>query len=155
MDYEEHGQLSVSDIQRLSQQARTNTRMARGPRNPKRRVFWSNEDTVRLIEAVRQYNCAWSVMEEKLLFETHRTQQQIRDKARNVKVDFLKADQPLPAGFDGVALGKKEREAVIAAGRNPDRCELDIEEGIVINTIYDREIGEANRIMQRTSRDQN
>lgn len=93
-------------------------------------------------------------MEEKLEFETPRTQQQIRDKARNIKVDFLKADSPLPAGFDGIALGKKERTAVINARRNPDRREDDVDDyGHVNNNYYDPEIGDGNRIMYRPSRE--
>jgi hypothetical protein len=43
----------------------------------------------------------------------------------------------LPPGFDLVVLGKKERQAVIAAGRNPDRKESDIDDDDKpTNTIY-------------------
>lgn len=43
----------------------------------------------------------------------------------------------LPLSFDYVVLGKKEREAVIACGRNPDRKENDVDEsGNPINTLY-------------------
>jgi hypothetical protein len=50
---------------------------------------------------------------------------------------------PLPLSFDYVVLGKKERQAVIACGRNPDRKEDDIdEEGKPINTVYDANDGE-------------
>ena len=34
----------------------------------------------------------------------------------------------LPRGFDLVVLGKKEREAVKAVGKNPDRRESDVDE---------------------------
>lgn len=39
-----------------------------------------------------------------------------------------RADAVLPRGFDLVVLGKKEREAVKAVGKNPDRREGDIDE---------------------------
>jgi hypothetical protein len=43
----------------------------------------------------------------------------------------------LPLGFDLVVLGKKEREAVKAVGKNPDRREADVDaHGRPINTEY-------------------
>jgi hypothetical protein len=33
----------------------------------------------------------------------------------------------LPPGFDNVALGKKEKEAIAAVGRNPNRKEEDVD----------------------------
>lgn len=41
---------------------------------------------------------------------------------------FYRADAILPRGFDYVVLGKKEREAVKACGKNPDRKEGDVDE---------------------------
>lgn len=133
-------ELEADDIPVLSQQVKAAIRLARErvSRPPQKRVFWSGEDTKKLIVAIPKYNCAWSQMEEEGLgLSTARTQQAIRDKARNVKVDLLKADRPLFAGFDGVALSKKEKLAVIAMGRNPDRTESDVgEDGAVINNIW-------------------
>lgn len=54
-----------------------------------------------------------------------------------------RADLRLPPGFDLVVLGKKEREAVKAVGKNPDRKEADVDEnGQPIGTEYAPE-GEA------------
>jgi hypothetical protein len=54
-----------------------------------------------------------------------------------------RADLRLPPGFDLVVLGKKEREAVKAVGKNPDRREADVDEnGNPIGTEYAPE-GEA------------
>lgn len=101
-------------------------------------------------------------------FERPRDQQALRDKARLLKQDFLKyvpgflspfhqfgptsaaafanmlllyrADAILPRGFDYVVLGKKEKEAVRACGKNPDRREGDVDEnGQPINTELDNE----------------
>jgi hypothetical protein len=133
-------ELEAGDIPVLSQQAKAAARLARErePKLPQRRVFWSDEDTKKLIVAIPKYNCAWSQMEEEGLgLSAPRSQQAIRDKARNVKADLLKADRPLFAGFDGVALSRKEKLAVIAMGRNPDRRETDVDEdGAVINNIW-------------------
>ena len=95
----------------------------------------------KLIAAISEYGCSWSVLESGLLntLSTPRNQQQIRDKARNMKVDFLLGDIPLPHGFDGIALGKKEREKVISCERNPDRGEVDVDDnGNVVNWRYAR-----------------
>ena len=63
-------------------------------RQPQRRAFWAKEDERTLRELVAVHGSFWAHMEEKAreeeLFLVSRTQQQIRDKARNMKVDYLK-----------------------------------------------------------------
>ena len=53
-----------------------------------------------------------------------------------IRVFFRRADGILPPSFDLVVLGKKERNAVIACGKNPDRKEADVLNGHPINTEY-------------------
>jgi len=70
-------------------------------RQPRRRIFWTKEDTEAVIELIREHGSYWAHMEDKArrekLFAVRRTQQQIRDKARNIKVDILRyAIRPLP-----------------------------------------------------------
>lgn len=58
----------------------------------------------------------------------------------NFELQILNAsrtDMVLPPSFDLVVLGRKEKEMVIAAGRNPDRKEADMANGEVINKVYD------------------
>jgi len=46
-----------------------------------------------------------------------------------------RTDCPLPRSFDLVVLGKKERDAVMAVGKNPGRKEADVDErGQPVNT---------------------
>ncbi|KAI8257694.1 hypothetical protein K4K58_003818 [Colletotrichum sp. SAR11_239] len=118
---------------------------------------WSDADTRRLIRLIEVHECKWAVIArrqdpdyrrgrqpdpgpedtEDCLFEIRRDQQAIRDKARNLKVDLLKADFALYPGFNGIALGKKERAALIARGKNPDRREEDTTpDGVVHNTTF-------------------
>lgn len=63
-------------------------------KQPKRRNFWTPQDTRVVIELIAQHGSFWAKMEQKSklnkLFSTARTQQQIRDKARNIKVDLLR-----------------------------------------------------------------
>ncbi|WDK17799.1 hypothetical protein CGRA01v4_09082 [Colletotrichum graminicola] len=113
-------------------------------RGPQQRVPWSERDTRRLIRLIEYHNCLWARIAKRQLpehrlddpgpevledciFDHPRDQQAIRDKARNLKVDMLKADLNLYPGFDGVALGKKERQVLISRGKNPDRTEADVD----------------------------
>ncbi|KAI1129314.1 hypothetical protein F5Y10DRAFT_238676 [Nemania abortiva] len=117
------------DLVVLSQVARAN-RLANRPRGHQLREKWSEVDTDHLIDLIadRSLGCSWAAMEREGGFQTKRNQQAIRDKARNLKKGYLCGDAILPSGFDYVYLGKKERDDVIAAGRNPDRREDDIDE---------------------------
>ncbi|KAJ2897471.1 hypothetical protein MKZ38_004665 [Zalerion maritima] len=102
------------------------------------RIPWMTGDEKTLIRAVGTYMARWSVIAKETEFDVGRDQQQVRDKARNLKVDFLLADAALPHGFDLVALGSKERQKVISMGKNPDRKvdDWDEEEQTVTNNIY-------------------
>ncbi|ETS84874.1 hypothetical protein PFICI_02899 [Pestalotiopsis fici W106-1] len=143
------------DIPILTQKARAATRMHRERRPAQRRQKWDAVDSAALINAIPEFACGWSDMEKQNLFSVPRSQQQIRDKARNLKVDFLKADAPLPRGFDGVVLGKKEIDAVQALGKNPFRLESDLDDySRPINTIWDPEMDlEEHRIRYRATAD--
>ncbi|KAG6012289.1 hypothetical protein E4U43_007860 [Claviceps pusilla] len=86
---------------------------------------WSDKDSATLIELIAQERAGWSVIERRhnSKFEYPRNQQAYRDRARNMKVDFLLGDAVLPPCFDLVVLGKKEEAKVLAGGRNPHRKE--------------------------------
>lgn len=76
-------------------------------RQPQRRAFWEKEDERTLRELVAVHGSFWVHMEKKArreeLFLVPRTQQQIRDKARNMKVDYLKCVSfPFPPSERGV-----------------------------------------------------
>ncbi|OTA80834.1 hypothetical protein M434DRAFT_37773 [Hypoxylon sp. CO27-5] len=136
---QEDSHLQDRDILVLSQGAR-NIRRANYANKPRQvRVPWSASETSRLLELIADpsLNCSWSAMEKKGGFEKKRNQQALRDKARGLKVWYLEGDRVLPAGFDQVALGQKEKDAVIRCGRNPDRRENDLDEdGQVTNNIW-------------------
>ncbi|EEY15979.1 conserved hypothetical protein [Verticillium alfalfae VaMs.102] len=121
------------------------------------RVPWSNRDVSKLIDLIATLGCNWSLIEQganprtgqstkdeeptgydpERHFEDRRGQQAIRDKARNLKVDFLKADIVLPPGFDRVLLGTKEVKALTGRGKNPYRRERDVDaDGNPTNTEY-------------------
>ncbi|KAK3941906.1 hypothetical protein QBC46DRAFT_340023 [Diplogelasinospora grovesii] len=134
----------LPDFEALAQRSREISAAHRKPKEPQTRTAWTRNDIRQLVKAVDTYKCKWSVIEREIRngtiqFERQRDQQALRDKARLLKQDFLKADGILPPSFDLVVLGKKERNAVIACGKNPDRKEADIINGQVINTEYQEE----------------
>lgn len=129
------------DFEAVSQRSKEISAANRKAREPQVRSSWVRNDIRLLVKAVDTFKCKWSLIEKEIKagtieFEIPRDQQALRDKARLLKQDFLKADVLLPPSFDLVVLGKKERNAVIACGKNPDRKEADVENGEPINTEY-------------------
>ncbi|KPM40469.1 hypothetical protein AK830_g6094 [Neonectria ditissima] len=120
------------------------TQKARLPLAPApKRIAWSNHDSAVLLQLIRQRHAAWANMEnyDNDQFEHPRNQQAYRDKARNMKVDYLLTDAILPPCFDLVVLSKKEINRLISIGKNPYRKESEInEEGEAVNTEYDGEL---------------
>ncbi|KAH8677074.1 hypothetical protein BGZ61DRAFT_536020 [Ilyonectria robusta] len=105
----------------------------------KQRHVWSHHDCALLIQLIRERHAAWATMEhnDNDKFEHPRNQQAYRDKARNMKVDYLMTDAIMPPCFDLVALGKKEIDRLISLGKNPYRKESDIDaDGQAVNTEY-------------------
>ncbi|KLU91819.1 hypothetical protein MAPG_10768 [Magnaporthiopsis poae ATCC 64411] len=132
----------MPDVEWLSQQSKAVSLEARqrNPKTPQKRISWSTHDCTLLITAIRDQEARWSkiaaqIKSGELQFDHERDQQALRDKARLLKVDMLKTDQLLSAGFDHVVLGRKERKAVEDVGRNPERREADVENGVPVNTM--------------------
>lgn len=135
---------SLSPLDLINQQKRTFTQQHRATATPtladfRQRHPWSNEDAEMLIHLIGERHAAWSLIEraDKSKFQRPRHQQAYRDKARNMKVDFLMTDAVLPPCFDLVTLGKKEIDRLINYGKNPFRREKDVNTtGRAINTEY-------------------
>lgn len=132
---------SAPDYAALRHAKEANRRAARlsKPRPQQIRHPWSEEDSNTLIELVKTRGARWADMDkhESARFQHPRNAQAYRDKARNLKVDFLISDALLPEGFDQVALSHKEVEKVRNAGKNPGRLERDVDEnGRPTHTAY-------------------
>lgn len=107
---------------------------------PPQRFPWSEHDSRVLVRLVLERGARWAIIERHCNdeFEHPRNQQAYRDRARNMKVEYLMGDARLPPGFDKVALGKKEIVKVHAAGKNPFRMESEVDgSGRPVNTEYD------------------
>ena len=59
-------------------------------RLPQRRVAWSQYDEEHLLDLIIAHGCSWSHIEKIAEFEYPRDQVALKDKARNMKVKFLK-----------------------------------------------------------------
>lgn len=130
--------LDFAEIKQLKAQARLNAKL-NAPRLLKRRQNWSDRDSTTLIELVTSRAASWAEMEkeERHRFELPRNAQAYRDRARNMKVDFLISDAVLPRGFDLVTLSKKENDRLQKLSKNPARLEADVDEhGKPTNTEY-------------------
>ncbi|KAL7938244.1 hypothetical protein V8C35DRAFT_291364 [Trichoderma chlorosporum] len=115
-------------IQRIKDQARISARLSQ-PQSLKKRFVWSDRDSAVLIELIAKRAAGWATIfkEDSHRFELPRNAQAYRDRARNMKVDFLISDAVLPRGFDMVALSKKEIERLEKMGKNPARRERDVD----------------------------
>ncbi|KAL9009190.1 MAG: hypothetical protein Q9173_005757, partial [Seirophora scorigena] len=86
------------------------------------RTSWSQEETDRLLELITDHGTSWSYLkvmddnhpEGKLLHE--RDQVALKDKARNMKADYLKSDVPLPLNFRAIPLSKALVQRLNAVG---------------------------------------
>ncbi|KAG9793395.1 hypothetical protein ABEF93_002173 [Exophiala dermatitidis] len=106
-----------SQIAQVNQAAKLTTRLAREVYNPldiQVRRPYTDAEVDRLMELVALYGPKWALILKKdrdhpdgpLL--QNRTQVQLKDKARNIKLDFLKARRPLPPRFELVSIGSRQ-----------------------------------------------
>ncbi|KAG9258712.1 uncharacterized protein F5Z01DRAFT_643977 [Emericellopsis atlantica] len=95
----------------------------------RQRTPWSEEDTATLVRLVATRQAGWATIEQRDQdkFQHPRNQQAYRDKARNLKVEYLLADTPLPPGFDQVALRQRDVDKIVSEGKNPYRREVDVD----------------------------
>lgn len=106
------------------------------------RVPWSDADSLALMRLLgRGITYADMEYEHSGAFEHPRNQLAYRDRARNMKVDYLITDCVLPLGFDSVNLGGKEVMRVVSFGKNPNRRVQEVNaDGTIYNNILVAEL---------------
>ena len=57
---------------------------------PQKRTPWSEEDSLELVDLIKEHGCSWAVIQKYGKFEVDRDQVAIKDKARNMRVQFEK-----------------------------------------------------------------
>ncbi|KAH0557152.1 hypothetical protein GP486_005060 [Trichoglossum hirsutum] len=73
------------------------------------RRAWTEQEVSRFIELIEEHGPSWARIqqaEDPLL--VGRSQVNLKDKARNMKFDFVKAQQEIPVGFDAVRLNRNQ-----------------------------------------------
>ncbi|KAL8863508.1 MAG: hypothetical protein Q9178_000189 [Gyalolechia marmorata] len=91
-------------------------------RNP-----WSDEETNRLQELIEDFGLSWSFLRDQdnrhkdgpALME--RDQVALKDKARNMKMDYLKASSYLPKNFRGIPINAAMIDKLMSMGIHYDR----------------------------------
>ncbi|KAI9819253.1 MAG: hypothetical protein M1827_007409 [Pycnora praestabilis] len=86
---------------------------ARSKQKVQTRHPWSEEATNRFVEVIEEFGTSWSKIAKlgEPLFEG-RDQVGLKDKARNLKVDFLKSQTALPINFDLIKLNRNQIQKV-------------------------------------------
>lgn len=118
---------TAASYQQVKQHARANTNFAAAIappstfRPPQTRRPWTADEIERLLFLIGKYGCAWSTIkkaDERMVDPQllERSQVQLKDKARNMKVDYLKAEMELPEGLTGVTISKSHK--VMLKGMN-------------------------------------
>lgn len=83
---------------------------------------WTVAETNRLFDMIAEHGCQWAhILTMDLKHEEgpalqRRTQVQLKDKARNMKMDYLKAGVELPEGFANVTIKKSDKELLTGLG---------------------------------------
>ncbi|KAI9883258.1 MAG: hypothetical protein M1823_004977 [Watsoniomyces obsoletus] len=99
---------------KINQLAKTTVAL-RGPRKVQIRRPWSEQATARLIELIEddRYSTSWVMIDNlKDPLLEGRGQGALKDKARNIKMDFLKAGIELPINFENVRLNRLQIETL-------------------------------------------
>ncbi|KAI9767306.1 MAG: hypothetical protein M1840_005715 [Geoglossum simile] len=92
------------------------------PYKPQARRQWTEQEVVRFIELVEEHGPSWAKIEkvgDPLL--AGRTQVNLKDKARNMKFDFVKAGSEIPVGFDTVRLSRNQINMLREIGNDYDQ----------------------------------
>ncbi|KAM0439658.1 hypothetical protein ACHAPT_000750 [Fusarium lateritium] len=130
-----HPQSSVPDYESIRRDAAQRNRKNRQDTTTQKRIPWSDHDCHVLIGLIGKHRARWSaISKDDGEFETKRNQQAYRDKARNLKVDFLMMDKLLPPCFNEVHLEAKGVEKLKRNGKNPFRREEHVQNGIPVGT---------------------
>ncbi|KAI6777860.1 uncharacterized protein J7T54_002758 [Emericellopsis cladophorae] len=100
------------------------------------RTRWNEKETAILVELVAKHQASWAAIKEDIEenyreeFQPRRNHQggwnlqgACRDKARNLKKEYLLTDTLLPPGFDLVALTQPLEDKIKKEGKNPYRRE--------------------------------
>ncbi|MCJ1393472.1 hypothetical protein MMC18_006347 [Xylographa bjoerkii] len=110
--------MSNSQIYRVAQTQSRKVTAIHNPKTVQKRKAWTDEETEVFIDLVGEYGISWSLLkkmdEHSVLI--HRDQTALRDKARNMKVDFLTSNVTLPLNFELIPLKQADWDKLASQG---------------------------------------
>lgn len=91
-EYQDDGPPAATaiDSTQVAIAARLSAARMKGQGVPKGRTPWSKTDDDLLIESIAEYGCRWSWINQTQNFEDYRGQVALKDRARTLKVQYLK-----------------------------------------------------------------
>ncbi|KAI5846530.1 hypothetical protein DFP73DRAFT_526022 [Morchella snyderi] len=96
-------------------------KQSKSARPIRRRKAWGRKQTALLIRIIGEEGCKWAEIRDMNVPEfSGRTNVQLKDKARNIKYDYLKARMQLPRNFEDVTISRTQVQTLIQMGINCD-----------------------------------
>ncbi|KAI9879188.1 MAG: hypothetical protein M1830_009263 [Pleopsidium flavum] len=116
-----NSQAQVAEEQRRVNRLAKNIVRAKAPAKVQTRRPWTEDQTSTLIEYIMEYGTSYAFIIKKLTEDGNdvlqgRDQIAMKDKARNIKTDYLKAGKELPHNFDKIPLNKALKDKLSAIG---------------------------------------
>lgn len=111
--------------QKINTTAKVNAlKVSRSVLGPQKRTPYSRSEENRILELVEVYGTSWTLI--KKMDQVHpdgpeldnRSQVDLKDKCRNMAIDFYKANEPLPPNFEFVPLKTKDKEMLRQLGHD-------------------------------------
>jgi hypothetical protein len=97
---------------------RKNEAKAEDDRKVQERKRWTKEETTALIAYIEEIGTSWAMIQKtdqaRGAILQGRDQVALKDKARNLKFEYMKANAAVPKNFDGVSLSKAMRDKLAA-----------------------------------------
>lgn len=83
---------TFEEVKHIGQQNRARRRQAlpSTQRPTQKRIPWSKADEMELIDVIENHGTSWTLVQDIARLEVPRGQVQLKDKARNIKVDYLR-----------------------------------------------------------------
>ncbi|KIX06298.1 uncharacterized protein Z518_04273 [Rhinocladiella mackenziei CBS 650.93] len=120
-----HQEPPLSQVSRVNQEAKLAARLSRETyqgRGVQVRKPYTEAEVDRLMEMIELHGTKWArILDEDKAHGDgpllqNRSQVQLKDKARNIKLDYLKARRRLPPGFESVSIGGRQIEILRGLG---------------------------------------
>ncbi|KAL8790351.1 MAG: hypothetical protein Q9213_000704 [Squamulea squamosa] len=117
---------SQADMYRVANSS-AKFRVAIQPKKPQTRIPWSEEEIERLQELIEEHGLSWSLLKKRDRDHKNgsvlqnRDQVSLKDKARNMKMDYLKANVYLPKNFEGIPINVAMIEKLRSMGIEYDK----------------------------------